>query len=122
MKQLSRAEVRKRTKYWSRLMGLNDLRITVEFASDKDSEVAACAFPQPQYRRGVVKFNLDAADFHRDPDWHIRHELSHLMAAAYTQMVQHIVGDDPKLARLMEDAEDDLVTRICDMPLYDVLT
>jgi len=117
---MTEGQVRKRVKYWGEKMGLGDLKISVRFINDPDSEVAGMAAPEPQYRRGMVKFNLGVVDFERDSDAHIRHELAHLMVSMYTQVVGHLVEDEG-VKKVLGDLEDELVTRISEMPLFDHL-
>ena len=104
-----------RVKYWVKRMGLEHLQINVKSFRDSEDNVAGSALPNPQYRSGVLRFNLGHEEMKISPDIVIKHELAHLMVAMFAQAAMHAI-EDPTIKKILEDLEDEIVTSISWMP------
>ena len=115
---MKRRKLLKRVTYWAERMGVTDIKIRIRTYHDPDDGIEGAALPEPQYRRGIIRFNLASDGFREDPDTVIRHELGHLIVAMYCQAVFHVVAD-ADTRKILNDLEDDIVTRIETMPVWD---
>jgi hypothetical protein len=124
----SKRTVMARTRYWSKLIGL-DWKLHVEFCDDEhppdkdDLDCYCCLEPQPQYKRAILSI-------HRThPAWEtcLRHELGHAVVSPLAQFAMHLVEkfvSDTKVRAAMvaqlNDAEDQTVTWFAEMPGWEV--
>ena len=109
-------QILKRVNYWVGRMGLTDFAIEVKVINAPDSQNVAFTMSQPQYRRAVLTFNMGTPELLANLDWHITHELGHVLVGMLCRAVTHYV-DDSQAKKVLDDLEDEVVTRIAEIML-----
>lgn len=111
MKRPTEAAVRALVRKWQRLLALEDVVIDVQFAKDTENGSVASCFARPEYRDAVVRFDLDAIP-PEGVEEHVVHELSHYPVWALSKFALQSCEDNPRLARIASDMEEELTTYI----------